>query len=188
MPCGVPALSPARQGTNVLQKFTDIIDSLSDVTGKIAGWAFFAVGLFVTFEVVMRYLFNMPTIWVDEVSRIIQVWATYLAIAYVMKERSHIVIDIAFRKAGNLLRSLVETFALIVIIFFCVMTVWYSWQIWLKSTLAGHTTDSYLAVPLVFIQSSIWIGFGLLGLQALAEMVKIWTGRGPATPLPPQVH
>jgi len=151
-------------------------DAVSEIAGRIAGWMFFAVGLFVSYEVFMRYVLTMPTVWVDEVSRIFQVWATYLAIACVLKYRQHILIDLAFRRTDTKRRLFVETFALLVIVFFAAVAAFYGWQIWLKSTLAGHTTDSYLAVPKLFTESSIWIGFGLLILQAAAELAKIWTG------------
>jgi len=58
------------------------IETLSEFTGKLAAWLFFAVGFFITYEVFMRHVFTMPTIWVDEISRIIQIWAAYLAAAY----------------------------------------------------------------------------------------------------------
>ena len=160
-----------------VQSFVRTVDTASEVTGRLAAWMFFATGLFVTFEVVMRYVLTMPTVWVDEVSRIFQVWATYLAIAYVLKHRQHIIIDVAFRKPHTIHRHAVETFSLLVIIGFALIVAKYGWDVWLKSTLAGHTTDSYLAVPKLYIQSSIWVGFGLLALQAIAEIIKIWTGQ-----------
>jgi len=151
------------------------IDNLSEFTGKLAAWMFFAIGLFITYEVFMRYVFVKPTIWVDEVSRITQIWATFLASAFALKYREMIVIDIAFKDPDTLGRKIVETFALLIIAFFCAVTVWYGFELWLKSTLRGHTTDTYLALPKWFTQASIWVGFGLLFLQSLAELVKIWT-------------
>ena len=83
----------------------------------------------------------------------------------------------AFRTPHSLHRRVVDTFSLLVIIGFALIAAKYGWDVWLKSTLAGHTTDSYLAVPKLYIQSSIWVGFGLLALQAIAEIVKVWTGQ-----------
>lgn len=151
------------------------IDRLSEMTGKLAAWMFFAVGLFITYEVFMRYFLVKPTIWVDEVSRITQIWAAYLASAFALKYREMIVIDIAFKDPTKLSRKIVESFALLVIAFFCTVTVWYGFELWLKSTMRGHTTDTYLAIPKWFTQASIWVGFGLLLLQTFAELVKIWT-------------
>lgn len=136
---------------------------------------FFAIGLFVTFEVFMRYVLISPTIWVDEISRIFQVWAAFLAISYVLKHKSHIIIDVTFRDPDSIQRKVIDSFAMLVVIFFCVVVIKLGLAIWWKSTLAGHTTDSFLAVPKAFIQSAIWVGFGLMALQSMAEIIKIWT-------------
>ncbi|MEP0520995.1 MAG: TRAP transporter small permease [Hyphomicrobiales bacterium] len=162
---------------NTLQYLSKIVDGVSELLGVIAGWMFFAVGLFVAFEVFMRYLLISPTVWVDEISRIFQIWATFVAMAYVLKHRQHIIIDLTFRDINSLQRRVVETFSLLVIVFFGTIAAKYGWDLWLKSTLAGHTTDSYLAVPKAFTQSSIWVGFGILALQALVEIYKVWTGQ-----------
>jgi len=167
-----------------MQRFVGAMDGVSELAGRVAAWMFFAVGLFVFFEVFMRYVLIMPTIWVDEVSRIFQVWAAFLAISYVLKHKNHIIIDVMFRDPTTLIRRVIDTFALGVVIFFCVVTVKFGLEIWWKSTAAGHTTDSYLAVPKVFIQSATWVGFGLMALQSVAEIIKIWTW-GPATPSEP---
>jgi C4-dicarboxylate transporter, DctQ subunit len=161
--------------TSGIQVFVKVMDSVSELAGRVAAWMFFAVGLFVFFEVFMRYALNSPTIWVDEISRIFQVWAAFLAISFVLKNKSHIIIDVTFRDPGSRARKVVDTFALCVVIFFCVVAVKYGIDIWWKSTVAGHTTDSYLAVPKAYIQSAIWVGFGLMALQSVAEIIKIWT-------------
>ena len=152
-----------------------IIDATSEFAGRFAAWLFFAVGFFITYEVFMRHVFNMPTIWVDEVSRIVQIWAAYLAAGFALKHRQMVVIDIAFRDKNSIIRKALDTFALILIIGFCAVTVYYGFELWLKSTLRGHTTDTYLALPKWFTQASIWVGFGLLLLQSIAEIIKVWS-------------
>ncbi|NIA68678.1 TRAP transporter small permease [Pelagibius litoralis] len=156
-----------------------LIDTLSELTGKLAAWMFFAIGLFVTYEVVMRYVFTLPTIWVDEVSRILQIWATCLAGAFVLKHRGMITIEVAFKDPTTLARKLVESFALLTILLFCGVACWYGFDLWLKATRLGHTTDSFLATPKWVTHGSIWVGFGLLMIQAFVEMARIWTGGMP---------
>ncbi|MCF6303248.1 MAG: TRAP transporter small permease [Devosiaceae bacterium] len=151
------------------------IDQIAELSGKFAAWMFFAVGIFITYEVFMRYVFIAPTIWVDETARIMQIWAAYLAGAYALKHREMIVIDVAFRDPRTKARKLVESFSLIVILIFCAVAAWYGFELWLKATLRGHTTDSYLGTPKWLTHASIWIGFGLLALQSIAEIIKIWT-------------
>jgi TRAP-type C4-dicarboxylate transport system permease small subunit len=151
------------------------IDQLSEATGKFAAWMFFAIGVFITYEVFMRYVFTAPTIWVDETARIMQIWATFLGGAFALKHRQMIVIDVAFRDPNSIARKSVETFSLAVIILFCAVAAWYGYELWLKATLKGHTTDSYLGTPKWLTHASVWVGFGLLLIQALAEIIKVLT-------------
>ncbi|MCP4319752.1 MAG: TRAP transporter small permease [Hyphomicrobiales bacterium] len=154
--------------------FVRIADWLSELTGRIAAWIFFAIGFIITYEVVMRYVFVAPTIWVDEMARIGQIWAAYLAAAFTLKHREMVVIDIAFKTPGTLGRRLTETFSLCVIGLFCFVTVYYGFELWLRATLRGHTTDTYLALPRWFTDASIWVGFGVLALQVVAELIRLW--------------
>ncbi|MEL6220019.1 MAG: TRAP transporter small permease subunit, partial [Pseudomonadota bacterium] len=80
-------------------------DQVSDAIGTVAAWMFFAIGLFVAWEVLLRYAFNAPTIWVDEVSRVFQIWATLLAGAYLLRHRELILIDIFFRRRETATRK-----------------------------------------------------------------------------------
>lgn len=154
------------------------IDTISELAGKLAAWLFFAVGFFISYEVFMRHVFTMPTIWVDEVSRIVQIWAAYLAAAFALKHRQMVVIDLIFRDENSSVRKWLDSFALLLVIVFSLVAVYYGFELWLKSTLRGHTTDTYLALPKWFTQASIWVGFGLLLLQAIAEIFKIWSPTG----------
>lgn len=151
-----------------------VLDRITNMTGVIAAWMFFAVGVFVTYEVVMRYVFTAPTIWVDEVSRIMQIWATCLATSYVLRYRKMIIIDALFNDTDTLQRKISESFALVVTLLFAVVTTKFGFDLWFKSTLAGHTTDSFLAPPKWFTHASIWVGFGLLSLQCLVELARVW--------------
>lgn len=151
------------------------VETASEWIGKISAWLFFGVGFCITYEVFMRYVFNSPTIWVDEVSSIIQVWATYAGLAYALKHKDMIIIDIIFRDPNTLGRKILESFGFLVIIAFSAVTVFYGFELWLDATMKGHTTDTYLALPKWFTQASIWVGFGLLTLQALVETIKVWT-------------
>lgn len=155
--------------------FIRAVDTISELTGKLAAWMFFAVGLFVTFEVVMRYVFTAPTIWVDDVSRYFQIWATYIAGAYVLKHRHMVVIEIFFKDHTTTWRKITETFAIIVILFFCAVAVWFGYDVWHQSLMSGKKSSTMLAAPMWAIQSAIWVGFGLLFLQAVVEGIRVWT-------------
>jgi len=157
-----------------MTRIVRIVDTISEISGRLSAWMFFAIGLFITWEVVMRYVFTAPTIWVDEVSRIMQVWATYLAAAWVLKHRQMITIEIFLKDPNSLGRKLAETLAVVMLLIFAVTAMKFGFQLWLKSTLAGHTTDSYLASPKWLTHASVWVGMALLILQAVVELYRVW--------------
>ena len=159
----------------MIKKLMQGIDIVSEFVGKLSAWCLFAIGFFITFEVVMRYVFNSPTIWVDEICRVLQVWVVFLAAPYVLKHREMITIDVILRNPGTLRRRLAETFSIVVLFVFMVVAVYYGFDIWLKSTLAGHTTDTYLAPPKWFTHAPVWVGGVLLLLQGLVQLIRVWT-------------
>ena len=164
-----------------MSAFIRVIDAISEFAGKLCAWMFFAIGLFITYEIIVRndamraLLGTAPTIWVDEVSRVMQVWASYLAAAYVLKHREMVTIEIILNDRTSVARRLAETLSLIMLFIFAGTAAYYGFGLWLKSTLAGHTTDTFLAPPKWLTHGSVWIGFALLFAQGLAELTKIWT-------------
>ena len=96
MPCWPPSRMQICLNACLERQMWHFFDRITNGIGALAAWVFFVIGLIVTFEVVMRYAFNSPTIWVDEISRILQIWATCLAAGYALRHRALIVIDVIF--------------------------------------------------------------------------------------------
>lgn len=152
-----------------------LVDGISTYTGKLCAWLMFAVGFFIAYEVVMRYFFTAPTVWVDEISRILLVWTTFLGAGYLIKNHGMVTIEVLFKDPDTMARKLAETLAIAMLLVFGLTAAYFGYQLWLKSTLAGHTTDTYLAVPKAITHASIWMGCLLMSLQGLVELWRVWT-------------
>ncbi|MDC1287594.1 TRAP transporter small permease [Gammaproteobacteria bacterium] len=176
------------QMKRLIAQFVQGVDFLTDLCGKVCAGCLFAIGFIITFEVVMRYLFNAPTIWADEVSRILQLWVVFLATAYVLKQRQMITVTVLLRDPSSLRRRLAETLAIVVLVVFMGVVVYYGFQLWLKASLAGHTTDSYLAPPIWLTHAPVWLGGALLMLQGLVQLIRVWTEGLPADEMMGGMH
>jgi C4-dicarboxylate transporter DctQ subunit len=86
-----------------------------------------------------------------------------------------VTIEVVFRDPTSLSRKLAGTFALLFMFVFAGTAAFYGFDLWLKSTLAGHTTDTYLAPPKMLTHAPVWLGCVLLILQGIAEIIRIWT-------------
>jgi TRAP-type C4-dicarboxylate transport system permease small subunit len=152
------------------------ISSISSLCGKIAAWLFFSIGLIIIYEVIARYVFTKPTIWVEEMSRFLQIWATYLAAAYALKNRHLITIRVIQDKLPGGFRQVTEFFSLSVIALFSLIAIWHGSHTVLESIRIGRASSTMLSVPLWMTEIAIPIGFGLLFLQVVAEMILLFSG------------
>ena len=56
----------------------------------LAGVLVMIMASMVFFQVVMRYLFSMPTSWSDEIAIYAMLWSVYVSVAWAVRERAHI--------------------------------------------------------------------------------------------------
>jgi TRAP-type C4-dicarboxylate transport system permease small subunit len=153
-----------------------LISKISSACGRIAAWLYFAIGCIIIFEIVARYVFLKPTIWVEEMSRFLQIWATYLAAAYVLKNRKLIAITAVRDRLPKHFRIMSEAISLTIIAAFSMVAVWYGSTTVIESIHIGRASSTMLGVPLWMTELAIPVGFSLLFLQVLAELVQLFYG------------
>jgi len=56
----------------------------------LAGILVMIMASMVFFQVVMRYLFSMPTSWSDAIAIYAMLWSVYVSVAWAVRERAHI--------------------------------------------------------------------------------------------------
>lgn len=154
-------------------------DRLSDIIGKLTGWLFFFIGTALTYDVIARFVFHAPTTWAGDVSTIMQIWVVFAGMAYVLKERNLIRITAFVRLASPFWRKVAEAFSLLVIIFFSGLMAWHSIDIVIESIEQGRRAATMIETPTWVPEIAIPIGFLLLLLQAVADLLRI-----PARPAP----
>lgn len=151
------------------------IHFLSTVCARLSAWLFFAIGCIILYEVIARYVFVKPTIWVEEISRFLQIWATYLAAAFVLKNRHLIAIRVIQDRMPGWLQRVSEIFSLAVIGIFSAVAVWHGTTTVMESIRIGRASSTMLSVPLWFTEIAIPIGFSLLLLQVLAQLTELFS-------------
>ncbi len=156
---------------------TRLIDAVSDFFGHLAGWLFFAIGLMICYEVIARYVFVSPTIWAEEMSRFFQLWAVYLGAAYVLRHRHLIRITMLVDRLGPSGRRIAEAFTLLWITAFALIAIRWGIATTAESIEFDRRTSTMLAVPQWLTEIAIPLGCGLLCLQCLVELLRLWRSR-----------
>ena len=147
-------------------------NKLVKYSGYLASALFIAIGFIVSYEVIMRYLFNSPTIWVNEVSRFLQIWATYLALTYSFHKQDFIRITVIYDRLNENGKKILDFISFIFILIFSSFVVYYGWLIAYDSLKVGRTSSTILDVPSFLTEVAIPLCFAFLVLRVILEAIK----------------
>ena len=147
-------------------------DKLVKYSGYLASALFITIGFIVSYEVIMRYLFNSPTIWVNEVSRFLQIWATYLALTYSFHKNDFIRITVIYDKLNENGKKILDFISFVFILIFSFFVVYYGWLIAYDSLKVGRTSSTILDVPSFLTELAIPLCFAFLVLRVILEAIK----------------
>ena len=148
------------------------MDKIIKYSGYLASGLFISIGFIISYEVISRYVFNAPTIWVNEISRFLQIWATYLALTYSFHKKDFIRITVLYDKIGDSGKKILDFISTIFIIFFSVFVVYYGWLIAYDSLEVGRTSSTILDLPSFLTELAIPLCFGFLLIRVLIEFIK----------------
>ena len=147
-------------------------DKIVKYSGYLASALFITIGFIVSYEVIMRYLFNSPTIWGNEVSRFLQIWATYLALTYSFHKNDFIRITVIYDRLNENGKKILDFISFIFILIFSCFVVYYGWLIAYDSLKVGRTSSTILDVPSFLTELAIPLCFAFLVLRVILEAIK----------------
>jgi TRAP-type C4-dicarboxylate transport system permease small subunit len=140
-------------------------------------WAVIAVlaamAVMVFANVALRFLTDHSILWVEEVSRYLMIWLTFLGSGIVLRYGGHIGIDTLQQRMPRHAPTIRMVIFLLLLLFFAVM-VWlgarYSWLTW------GQTTP-VMQIPVGAVYLAMPVGFALM-IVHLAVMAQPYLRKG----------
>lgn len=154
-----------------MRAFVRIVNALSVMFGIIAAALLGGAILIVCQMVFVRYVLNGSTSWQTDTVIFSLVAATLLGSAYVLRRGGHVSVDLVWEAANDATRRYLRVIANIGTFAFAAIlavTGWhYFWQAWT----GGWTSETVAEIPLWIPFLSLPVGFGLLALQAIAEII-----------------
>ena len=156
----------------MVKKFCRIIDTLNEWAGIIASWLIIPLLLIVTYDVIMRYFFNRPTVWAWDIN--VQLLAVSVALGggYTYLYSGHIGVDVFVEGLARRKKAIVD---LITSIFFFLgigVLVWESGRSAWSSVLTREVDYTFFAPPVYPLKVMIAVGFFLLFLQGITKFIR----------------
>jgi C4-dicarboxylate transporter DctM subunit len=143
-------------------------------SGLLGGVLIVLNGLFVTYEVLMRYLFNSPTMWVLEISIYVTLASAFLSFAYALRQGAHVKVDFITNYLSGRTLILLEIFTSLLAILFCLIMGWEGAKMALTAYQNWEVSPSVLRVPVFIPQIFIPLGTILLTLEFIRLLIHLF--------------
>jgi len=167
----------------LLYKLSKAVDGVNTQVGKLTMWLILATTLISAGNALVRKFFNMSSNGLLEIQWYLFAAVFMLGAGYGFLKNSHVRIDFISTKLSDRGRNWVDVLGIaFVLIPFCLITIALGWPFFMQALVSGEMSQNagglirwpaYVLIPL---------GFALLLLQALSEMVKrvaFLRGEGP---------
>jgi TRAP-type mannitol/chloroaromatic compound transport system permease small subunit len=163
---------PVQHYANIGNRFTRAIDWLSENTGVfVAFWTVNAVCAYF-YEVVMRYLFNMPTIWVHEASYLLFGMQYLLAGAFALLHGAHVRVDILYVKLPERGRVAVDILTSVFFFIFALALMGTSWRFFVNAYEVREITVETWGIQYWPVKMMMFVGAVLLTLAGISKLIK----------------
>lgn len=168
---------------NAMLKLAGGIDTVNERIGRGAIWLVLVVVLISAGNAVSRFAFNLSSNAMLEIQ-----WYLFSAIflfcaAYVLKRNEHIRIDVIAGRLSERAQNWIDVFGILVFLLPMALIVGYlSWPVFMNAWNSGEISSNPGGLVRWPVRLMLPIGFALLVLQAVSELIKrlaFLTGAGP---------
>jgi TRAP-type mannitol/chloroaromatic compound transport system permease small subunit len=167
----------------VLLRLCGGIDALNVWVDRLARWLILASILVSSVNAITRKLFSLSSNAFLEAQWYLFSAVFLLCAGYTLLKGEHVKIDILFSRCSRRTQVMIEIFGTLFFLFpFVLVTIYLSLPAALSKLLSGETSASAGGLPLWPAWMLIPIGFSLLALQGVSELIKriaFLTGDGP---------
>lgn len=168
---------------NFMLQFSRLIDGLSEAVGRAAIWLILVVVIISAGNAVSRFALNLSSNAMLEIQ-----WYLFSAIflfcaAYVLKKNEHIRIDVITGRFSDRAQNWIDIFGILVFLLpMALLIAWLSWPVFMNAWTTGEGSPNPGGLVRWPVRLMVPLGFALLILQAVSELIKrvaFLTGAGP---------
>ncbi len=161
-----------------MQRFISAIDTLNERLGQAMSWLVMVMTLVIVYDVLMRYLFQIGSVALQELEWHLFAIIFLLGAAYTLKQDAHVRVDIVYasRRMSDRARAWVDLLGgLFFLIPFCVLIIYSSMPFVEASFSMGEGSSDAGGLPFRFLlKACIPLSFLLLLIQGVALMLRAW--------------
>lgn len=155
------------------RRFIRSVEALSRLGGVSSVFLLIIAMVVMCQMILMRYLFKAPTVWQTEVVVFAATAAIFIGAPYVLMKKGHVGVDVIELMMSPANRRRMQLLGAVLALTFCLLMTLASGIYVHEAWEGGWTTPTIAAIPLWIPATPMLVGFGLLCLQYVAELMKL---------------
>ncbi len=150
-----------------------VMDGMIMGAGYLGSGLIIVAMLMVTYDVVLRYIFNRPTVWAVTLSGSMLIWSILLVAPWVLRQEAHIKMDIVLERLHPKRQAFINCITGILAIASCIIILWKGIAATRDAVVRG-TTESVgiFALPSWIVLLAIPVGMFLVIWQSVERFVS----------------
>lgn len=163
-----------------------MIGRVARSASTLAGLAVLAIVALITYDVAMRFFFEQPQLFVDEVASFLELFVIFGGLAFTFRTGGHVRVDLLTGRLPGRARAWLRVVAFVLGLVFLAIVIWTTAQSALTAYRYGRVS-AVMLYPLWAPMALIPLGLALLGaVMLLALGAQLRALRGPrADEVPP---
>ena len=147
-----------------------------DLLEDILAGSFLSVGIALIFYgVLMRYVFNEPKAWVEEVANYTIVWGALLGVPIALRNNHHIQVDMLYDKMPPSIKRLMDIFSSVIGVLFCLFFTYYGYLLVAKRYTSGMVSMD-VGIPMWIVYLILPISGAMFLLRFIERLIRAVTG------------
>ena len=156
-----------------LLKFSNLVDGLNRFIGKYVIWLILASTAISAINAVIRKTFNVSSNAYLEVQWYLFAATFMLCAAFTLLNGEHVKIDVIYSRLKKRTQTWIDVFGFTFFLLpFCSAIIWFSVPFFLKGFSSGEMSGNAGGLIRWPVYAMMPLGFGLLWLQGLSELIK----------------
>jgi len=153
--------------------FSVAIDRITSFFHFISIITISVMAVLLVFDVIMRYIFNMPPDWVLDIVQLVQITLAFCAAAPVLRDGGHINMELMRTLVGDRTRMRLEMLSHAICSAGCFWMAVLGWRTFTQSYLISESSYG-ITLPIYPWKFLVPLSFFILGLQFLAMLLTLW--------------
>lgn len=157
-------------------KILDGISRFNMAFGKLVSYLVWAGIGIIILEVVLRYVFNMPTVWGPGYTQ--RIFGSYFVLigAYTLLQGGHVRVDLLLNTRSVRWNSFLDFLNYLVLIIWTVALVYEGWFYFEESWAFNEVDDSALGHPMWPVKLALLLGVLAICVQGAVELLRSFIG------------